>query len=144
MNSGLRNEKPINSVWSRFIINSLSVGVRSVFSPVNCLSKLLTSLRCFYNINIILFFYGFLMPCVSDTHDFWFKWRLHFAVFNFCPIDTSKKYMSPNVFLAPGTSSQSFHRIFSQKLKFSKNINILKQKQKMFLLDIQYIRKAIF
>lgn len=47
MNSGLRNEKPMNSVWSRFIMNSLSVGVRSVFSPVNCLSKLLTSLRCF-------------------------------------------------------------------------------------------------
>lgn len=49
MNSGFKYEKPINSVWSRFIINNLSVGVRSIFSEVNCLSKLLTSLRCFCN-----------------------------------------------------------------------------------------------
>lgn len=46
-NSGLRKEKPKNSFWSKFIMNSLSVGVRSSFSDVNCLSKLLTSLRCF-------------------------------------------------------------------------------------------------
>lgn len=38
----------MNSVWSKFIMNNLSVGVRSVFSDVNCLSKLLTSLRCFW------------------------------------------------------------------------------------------------
>ena len=43
--SGLRKENPANSFWSRFIMKSLSVGVRSVFSEVNCLSKLLTSLR---------------------------------------------------------------------------------------------------
>lgn len=46
--SGFRYEKPTNSVWSKFIINTLSVGVKSVFSDVNCLSKLDTSLRCFY------------------------------------------------------------------------------------------------
>ena len=46
-NSGLRKEKQKNSFWSRFIMKSLSVGVRSSFSDVNCLSKLLTSLRCF-------------------------------------------------------------------------------------------------
>lgn len=45
-NSGLRNENPANSVWSKFIMNNLSVGVRSVFSEVNCLSKFDTSLRC--------------------------------------------------------------------------------------------------
>lgn len=48
MNSGLRYENPLNSVWSRFIMNSLSVGVRSIFSEVNWRSKLDTSLRCFW------------------------------------------------------------------------------------------------
>ncbi len=43
--SGLRKEKPANSFWSKFIMKSLSVGVRSVRSDVNCLSKLLTSFR---------------------------------------------------------------------------------------------------
>lgn len=46
-NSGFKYENPLNSVWSRFIIKSLSVGVRSVFSDVNWRSKLDTSLRCF-------------------------------------------------------------------------------------------------
>lgn len=54
-NSGFRYENPMNSVWSKFIMNNLSVGVRSVFSDVNCLSKLLTSLRCFYKLYKILF-----------------------------------------------------------------------------------------
>lgn len=120
MNSGLRNEKPMNSVWSRFIMNSLSVGVRSVFSPVNCLSKLLTSLRCFCNVNRILFFFlrnPINTTPASNTHDFRFERRLYFAVFDFCPIDTPEKYVSPNVFFTPGTSSQSFHWIFSQKLQ---------------------------
>jgi len=46
INSGLRYEKPAKSFWSRFIMNSLSVGVRSTFSEVNCLSKFETSFRC--------------------------------------------------------------------------------------------------
>lgn len=54
MYSGLTYEKPTNSDWSRFIINTLSVGVKSVFSDVNCLSKLETSLRCFYNPDIMI------------------------------------------------------------------------------------------
>lgn len=46
-NSGFKYENPLNSFWSKFIMNNLSVGVKSVFSDVNCLSKFDTSLRCF-------------------------------------------------------------------------------------------------
>ena len=53
-NSGLRKEKPANSFWSRFIMNSLSVGVRSVPSLVNCRSKFDTSLRWRWNYVLLL------------------------------------------------------------------------------------------
>jgi len=137
MNSGLRNEKPMNSVWSRFIMNSLSVGVRSVFSPVNCLSKLLTSLRCFcthanthaharnkhtkhyilarFLCDVIVMQY---ILSTSKTYDFRFERRLHFAVFDSRPIDTPEKHVSPDVFFASGTFTQSLHRVFRQKLQF--------------------------
>lgn len=49
MNSGLTKENPANSVWSRFIINNLSVGVILGASLVNSRSKLLTSFRLFCN-----------------------------------------------------------------------------------------------
>lgn len=50
-NSGLTYEKPWNSVWSRFMINNLSVGVNLGGSDVNSRSKLLTSLRLFWKWN---------------------------------------------------------------------------------------------
>lgn len=46
-NSGLTNEKSENSVWSRFIMNSLSVGDGRYSSLVNWLSKLVLSRRLF-------------------------------------------------------------------------------------------------
>ncbi len=42
-NSGFTNENPVNSVWLRFIMKSLSVGVKSVVRSVNVESKLLIS-----------------------------------------------------------------------------------------------------
>ena len=59
INSGLRKEKPANSFWSRFIMNSLSVGVRSVPSLVNCRSKFETSLRWRWKIRHIKYFLYF-------------------------------------------------------------------------------------
>lgn len=55
MNSGLTKENPANSVWSRFMMNSLSVGVSFGASLVNSLSKLLTSLRLFCKLKITHF-----------------------------------------------------------------------------------------
>lgn len=118
-------------------MNSLSVGVRSVFSPVNCLSKLLTSLRCFcthanahaharneHTKHYILArsLCDILSLCnilsMSETYDFRFERRLHFAVFDSRPVDTPEKHVAPDVFFASGTFAQSLHRVFRQKLIF--------------------------
>lgn len=121
----MRNEKPINSVWSRFIMNSLSVGVRSVFSPVNCLSKLLTSLRCFYNINIfsylrisntamqtILTIFGLNGGCTSRFSIFAQSMRLKKT---WPRISSSPLGPPPNLFIGFLVKNYSF-----------KNINIIK------------------
>ena len=41
----ITKEKPANSFWSRFIINTLSIGLKLVFSEVNWRSKFETSLQ---------------------------------------------------------------------------------------------------
>lgn len=95
-------------------MKSLSVGVRSVFSEVNCLSKLLTSLRCFWKK-----YFGKLvcLTVVSVAHNFWFERWLYFAVFNLVPIDSPEKRMDSHVFFAGRSATQSFIRIFRQQLK---------------------------
>lgn len=55
---------------------------------------------------------------ISDTYDFGFERWLHFAVFDFRPVDSPEENMSSNILFTPRATTQSFHWIFSQKLYF--------------------------
>lgn len=110
-------------------MNNLSVGVKSIFSEVNCLSKLLTSLRCFCEQN----FESKSRPITLDepryakiTYDFRFKRRLHFAILDFLPVDSPEKRVPSDVFFASRAASQPFMRRLRQQL--STGERLLKKK----------------
>lgn len=107
-------------------MNSLSVGVRSVFSEVNCLSKLLTSLRCCCTNKNKLFQTFFKNICNENTYNFWLKRWLHFAILYLLPIDTPEKCVASHIVFAAHSASQSLARILREKLQQTKFARKLK------------------
>lgn len=114
-NSGFRNEKPMNSVWSRFIMKSLSVGVRSVFSEVNCLSKLLTSLRCCCGKETLKRRLN-KKEEERNTYYFWLERGLHFAIFDPLPVDAAEEHVVPDVLFASESAAESFVGVLGEEL----------------------------
>jgi hypothetical protein len=98
-------------------MNNLSVGVRSVFSDVNWRSKFDTSLRCFCGIKDKELRYSFKRIKLKKAHNLWFEWRLHFAILDFLPIDSSEEAVISYIIFADRSAAQTLLRIFGQKLK---------------------------
>lgn len=125
----------MNSVWSRFIMKSLSVGVSSVFSCVNCLSKFDTSLRCFCNttvwigalvwqrtdtivrisLTIRTLFRKLRGYTNEETHDLRLEGWLHVSRLDARPVDAAEEWVRAHVLLAASVAAEPLLRVLRQE-----------------------------
>ena len=111
-------------------MNSLSVGVRSVFSDVNCRSKFDTSLRCFCDVTrekeICVSKYAQVGGQAQQvTYNLWLERWLHLPVLNLFPIDTAEEGVRTNVLLAASSTAQAFLRVFGEQLKHGNTVMLM-------------------